>query len=193
LPPARVEVVRKAGLLHDIGKLGIPEAILLKPASLTPAEYEIIKKHAVMGAEIVETCRSLGAIVPFVRHHHERYDGRGYPAGLKDHDIPLEARIISLADTIEAMASDRPYRRAIPSPAILAEIQDKAGSQFDPEIVSAFIRVVRKQGESVIVNSAHSMNSEIPLSVADWPGIGTPSTLHSSRSTDFQFPSAPAA
>ena len=160
LPPERVEVVRKAALLHDIGKLGVPEIILFKPGRLTPAEYEIVKQHAAMGADIVETCHSLSALVPLVRHHHERYDGRGYPDGLKDHEIPLEARIISLADTIEAMASDRPYRQAIPSQAIVAEIHQNAGSQFDPEVVSAFFHVMRKQGESLIVNSARKANGQ---------------------------------
>jgi len=153
LPPERVERIRKAGLLHDIGKLGIPEAILFKPGRLTPAEYEIIKEHATMSAEIIETCHSLSALAPFIRHHHERYDGRGYPAGLKDHDIPLEARIISLADTIEAMASDRPYRQAMSSEAILDEIQTHRGTQFDPEVVNAFFKVIGKHGESIIVNS----------------------------------------
>jgi diguanylate cyclase (GGDEF)-like protein/putative nucleotidyltransferase with HDIG domain len=154
LPPERVELVRKAGLLHDIGKLGIPEVILFKPARLTPAEYEIIKEHAAMGADIVAASHALSALVPVIRHHHERYDGQGYPAGLKDHDIPLEARIISLADTIEAMASDRPYRQAISSDAILAEIRAHTGTQFDPEIVNAFLQVIHKHGESIIVNSA---------------------------------------
>lgn len=160
LPRERVELIRKVGLLHDIGKLGIPEAILFKPGRLTAAEYEIVKHHAALGAEIVQDIRSLDMMATFIRHHHERYDGWGYPDGLSKEAIPLEARIVSVADTIEAMASDRSYRRAMPSRAILAEIQDNAGSQFDPEVVSAFIRVVRKHGEAVIVNSARQVSSQ---------------------------------
>ncbi len=163
LPPERVELVRKAGLLHDIGKLGIPEAILFKPGRLTREEYEDVKQHSVMGAEIVGYCHSLHGLVPFIRHHHERYDGRGYPDGLKEHAIPLEARILSVADTVEAMAADRPYRRGLPAEAILAEVRANAGTQFDPLVVTAFCAMVQGQGPSVIINSAHE-NGRVLLS-----------------------------
>jgi diguanylate cyclase (GGDEF)-like protein/putative nucleotidyltransferase with HDIG domain len=156
LPPERVELVRKAGLLHDIGKLGIPETILFKPARLTATEYDIIKQHSDMGADIVAEAHSLQAIVPFIRHHHERFDGQGYPAGLPGPEIPLEARILSVADTVEAMASDRPYRRAQSPADILAEIQNHAGTQFDPTVVNAFVKVVKGAGEAIIVNSSRT-------------------------------------
>lgn len=154
LPPPRVELIRKAALLHDIGKLGIPEAILFKPGRLSSAEYEDVKQHAEMGAEIVGYCHSLHAIVPFIRHHHERYDGRGYPDGLMGQRIPLEARILSVADTVEAMAADRPYRRGLSAETILAEVQANAGTQFDPVVAAAFCAVVQREGPAVIVNSS---------------------------------------
>jgi putative nucleotidyltransferase with HDIG domain len=194
LPPERIEMVRKAALLHDIGKLGIPESILLKPASLTPIEYELVKRHATMGADIVAACHSLNALVPLVRHHHEHYDGRGYPAGLKDHEIPVEARIISLADAVEAMAVDRPYRQAMPSGTILAEIQRHAGSQFDPDVVDAFLQVVREQGESVIVSLPGGDRGQTsPEASEAKPGIQKPPTSHrfiSRRRLDVRHPQA---
>ena len=152
----RIELVRRAGLLHDIGKLGVPESVLFKPARLTAREHDVIKAHATLGADIVANVRSLQALGPAIRHHHERYEGGGYPAGLQGADIPLEARILSVADTVEAMASDRPYRRASHPTAIVAEVQSQSGRQFDPVIVAAFVRVVEHHGESVIVNSVRS-------------------------------------
>lgn len=153
----RTELVRKAGLLHDIGKMGISESLLFKPTQLTPEEYAIMQQHATLGADIIATCHSLQALVPIIRHHHEHYDGSGYPQRLQGNHIPLEARIISLADTIEAMASDRPYRRAQSCATILAEIRRCSGTQFDPQIVTAFARVVQRQGEQVIANSARTV------------------------------------
>ncbi|MEK7325338.1 MAG: diguanylate cyclase, partial [Chloroflexota bacterium] len=170
LPPARIELIRKAGLLHDIGKLGISEAILFKPGRLTANEHEAIKRHSALGAEIVQGIRSLNVLAAFVRHHHERYDGRGYPDGLHSSTIPLEARILSVADTVEAMASDRPYRRATPLPEILRELQTGAGSQFDPTIVNAFVQVIQAKGEGVVVNSARDVRSHAsPNTVAATP------------------------
>jgi putative nucleotidyltransferase with HDIG domain len=154
LAPERVELVRKAGLLHDIGKLGIPEAILFKPARLSAEEYTVVKQHPTLGAAIVSDCRSLHDLIPFIRNHHEHFDGRGYPGGLRGSDIPLEARILSVADAVEAMASDRPYRRGQNVDAILKEIMACAGTQFDATVVDAFVNVVQRQGPGVIINSA---------------------------------------
>jgi putative nucleotidyltransferase with HDIG domain len=157
LSPDRIEHIRKGGLLHDIGKLGIPETILFKPSGLTDDEYEIIKEHVSIGAELIYGCHSLRVLIPFVKYHHERYDGRGYPVGLAGKNIPLEARILNIADAVEAMASDRPYKKAMLPEDILAEVKRCAGTHFDPKVVKAFCRVVEKQGYSVIVNSARSV------------------------------------
>jgi putative nucleotidyltransferase with HDIG domain len=160
LSPARTHLVYQAGLIHDIGKLAIPEAILFKPGRLTNDEYEVIKEHVTVGADLLDDFQSLQSVGTFVRHHHERYDGRGYPEGLAGEDIPLEARILALADAVEAMASDRPYRPGSSVEAILKEIRHEAGAQFDPRVVEAFISVVHKQGDATIVNSAR--NIELP-------------------------------
>ncbi|MCJ7625835.1 MAG: diguanylate cyclase [Anaerolineaceae bacterium] len=156
-----IELVRKAGLLHDIGKLGIPEKILFKPAKLTSEEYAVIKKHSRYGAEIISKIKALRNIIPIVLHHHEQYSGKGYPDGLKGQAIPIESRIVALSDAVEAMASDRPYRKGSDVQFILKEIRDFAGIQFDPLVVDAFIRVMQKNGESVIVNSAREKQLEM--------------------------------
>ena len=155
----RIELIRKAGLLHDIGKLGISESILFKPAGLTDEEYQMIKEHVNIGADLIYGCHSLRMLIPFVKYHHERYDGRGYPTGLAGKNIPLEARILNIADAVEVMASDRPYKKAMPPADILSEVKRCAGTQFDPEVVDAFCRVMDKQGHSVIVNSARSVEA----------------------------------
>ena len=140
LPPDRIELLRRAGLMHDIGKLAIPEVILFKPDRLTIEEYDLVKDHVTVGADLLAEFRTLENIASFVRYHHERYDGEGYPDGLAGENIPLEARILALADAVEAMASDRPYRMGLGVAEIIAEIDDNAGSQFDPAVVAAFAR-----------------------------------------------------
>ncbi len=162
------ELVRKAGLLHDIGKLGIPESILFKPARLSPSEYRTVKEHSSLGAQILSQSSTLRDVVPLVLHHHEHYDGRGYPDGLKERDIPLEARIISVADAVAAMASDRPYRHGMHPESILAEIRAHSGTQFDPVAVAAFCNAVEALGAGVIVNSgirrSHAARVAMPTS-----------------------------
>jgi putative nucleotidyltransferase with HDIG domain len=158
LSPARLELLRKAALLHDLGKIGIPERVLFKAASLDPDEYRIIQQHVTLGGDILETSHSLRPLMSFIRHHHERYDGGGYPDHLVGDNIPLEARILSLADAIEAMASDRPYRVGSTLDVIVAEIRQHSGAQFDPRVVEAFMAVVGELGEAVIINSARSLD-----------------------------------
>ena len=137
-----VDNVRRAAMLHDIGKLGISDAILLKPGKLTPEEYEAVKKHPVIGADIVSVAGFLKDIVPFILGHHERFDGSGYPRGLKGEEIPLGARILAVVDVYEALTSDRPYHKAISKEEAINILKSGAGSQFDSKIVDVFLNVV---------------------------------------------------
>ncbi len=134
LQEEQIELIRKASLLHDLGKLGIPDRILAKPSSLTAEEYKVMKQHSVLGAQLVDKYLSLKALVPIILHHHEHYDGSGYPQGLSGKEIPIEARVIAVADAIEAMASNRAYRPAMKQAEIVAELSRNSGTQFDPEI-----------------------------------------------------------
>ncbi|HSF80667.1 MAG TPA: diguanylate cyclase, partial [Anaerolineales bacterium] len=154
LAAEQIERIRKASLLHDIGKLGISDSILLKPGTLTKDEYDTVKQHSVLGANILESSHTLRNLIPIVRYHHERYDGKGYPDGLAGNDIPIEARIVALADAVEAMASDRPYRQGLSRDDILREIKKNSGTQFDPDVVNAFVEIVEGQGEPMIINLA---------------------------------------
>jgi putative nucleotidyltransferase with HDIG domain len=127
--------------LHDIGKIGIDDAILRKPDRLTNVEYEQMKQHTTKGAEILQSINGLRSMIPIVKHHHERWDGRGYPDGLAEDHIAKTARIVAVADTFDAMTSDRPYRRALPPDLAFAELAANAGTHFDPVCVQAFIRL----------------------------------------------------
>jgi HD-GYP domain-containing protein (c-di-GMP phosphodiesterase class II) len=138
LTPERVERIQAAGVLHDLGKLGIADAILHKPGKLDDAEWREIQRHPEIGARILEHA-GLGDIAGWVRAHHERVDGRGYPIGLAADEIPLEARILAVADAYEAMTADRPYRTAMPTAEAREEILRCAGGQFDPEVAEAFL------------------------------------------------------
>lgn len=165
LPPERIEIVRQSAYLHDIGKLAIPEAILLKAGKLTEIEYEFIKKHSDIGADLLASMDGLKDLAPFVRHHHERWDGHGYPLGLAGEGIPLEARILNLCDSVETMASDRPYHRGMSTPAIIEEIQRCQGTQFDPALVDILVKLIRQHGPSFIVNSARSVTEQYAASL----------------------------
>lgn len=131
--------LHQAAVLHDIGKIGISSAILNKPGALDPEEYEIIKSHPRMGKRIVEPISMLAAVVPIIYHHHERWDGKGYPEGLAGTEIPLGSRLMMVADTYEAMTSDRAYRKGLPHPVAIDELRRCSGTQFDPECVKAFL------------------------------------------------------
>jgi putative two-component system response regulator len=138
-----LEALRKGALLHDIGKISTPDAILNKPAPLTRDEFEIIRQHPVLGAHIVEPLRSIQRVIPFIRWHHERLDGGGYPDGIQGGAIPLEVRVLSVADIYDALASPRPYRPAIPHLACLEMLRgDAAGGGLDPELVEVFCQVM---------------------------------------------------
>jgi response regulator RpfG family c-di-GMP phosphodiesterase len=147
LPPDQVEIVRQSALMHDIGKLGCV-LNLNKPGKLTQDEYEQFKKHPGYGRDILEPIKFLHPLIPGVHLHHERWDGRGYPLGLKGNDVPLIARIIAVADTYDAMTSDRAYRRALPHEVAVAEIERCATTQFDPEVSHNFCEGLDEYRES---------------------------------------------
>jgi HD-GYP domain-containing protein (c-di-GMP phosphodiesterase class II) len=135
--------------LHDIGKIGIEDSILRKPGKLTEEEFEIMKTHTIRGYEILKDLPDMGPCLPIVRNHHERWDGKGYPDGLAGERIPKLARIVAVADAFDAMTTDRPYRPALPLEVAFAEIRDKAGTQFDPDMARAFLRLRPKIEEAL--------------------------------------------
>lgn len=140
LPEAEVNSVSEAALLHDLGKIGIPDRILTKPERLTPEEFSVVQKHPAAGAEILRSIPPLRRHAMAVRHHHERFDGSGYPDGLRGTDIPVAARIIAVADAFDALGSNRSYRRGVSADQALNMIAQAAGSHFDPKVVAAIAR-----------------------------------------------------
>jgi diguanylate cyclase (GGDEF)-like protein/putative nucleotidyltransferase with HDIG domain len=147
LPPEKVNTIRAASLLHDIGKVGVPDSILNKKAPLTEDEWKPIKAHPELGVEILRHVIDLANCLPAILHHHEHYDGSGYPAGLSGDSIPTEAKILSVADAYDAMTSPRPYREQLSIEAALDELRRCSGTQFSPEIVEIFCNVVRPKAE----------------------------------------------
>ncbi|MBU1107622.1 MAG: GAF domain-containing protein [Candidatus Riflebacteria bacterium] len=141
-----LETVRYAGLLHDIGKIGIKDVILSKQEQLTSEEIEEMQRHPEYGASIMERVEMLKDIAPLTLYHHERYDGTGYPLGLRGDQIPLGARILAVADTYDAMIADRPYRKAFPFEFVKQEMKNAAGNQLDPEIVKIFFEILKREG-----------------------------------------------
>lgn len=135
------EKLRSAGILHDLGKIGIPETILNKPAGLNDDEYYIIKRHPLVGVQILEPIESLRNVFPIIMHHHESFDGNGYPSGLRGESIPVEARILAIADTFDAMTSNRAYRCALSPERAIHEIDRFSGVQFDPDLARVFIDI----------------------------------------------------
>uniref|UniRef100_A0A7C4X8L1 HD domain-containing protein n=1 Tax=candidate division WOR-3 bacterium TaxID=2052148 RepID=A0A7C4X8L1_UNCW3 len=133
-----------SAILHDVGKIGIPDSILSKPGKLTDEEFEYMKRHPELGAEIIQPIEELKKLAPNILHHHERYDGKGYPAGLKGKKIPLFARIIAIADSFDAITSERPYRSRREPITALHEMDINKGTQFDPKLVKTFIKVYSK-------------------------------------------------
>src|ERR1700674_3771786 len=135
LSESGLDALRAAAMLHDIGKLAVPEHIISKPGKLSRAEFEKMKIHPVVGAEILERVRFPYPVVPIVRAHHEKWDGSGYPAGLKGAEIPIGARILSAVDYLDALASDRQYRRALPMNEVMQRLAAESGKSFDPKVV----------------------------------------------------------
>jgi HD-GYP domain-containing protein (c-di-GMP phosphodiesterase class II) len=145
LPQRKIDALNYAALLHDVGKVGIPEDILKKGKSLTSKEYSLVKQHPSRSAAILKHLKALEPAIPIILHHHEKYDGSGYPEGLKADKIPLGARILAVVDALEAMITKRPYRRAKTFDQAIREIKKNSGTQFDPNVVDALLKVVRKK------------------------------------------------
>jgi putative nucleotidyltransferase with HDIG domain len=145
LPPARLDALRFGALFHDIGKIAVPDGILIKPSKLDYWEYAQMKTHSAEGARIVGKFGRLREAVPVIRHHHERWDGGGYPDGLAAEEIPLEAAIVGLADSWDAMTTDRPYHRGLTPQEAFAEIRNGRGTQFSPEVVDAFFTAATRR------------------------------------------------
>jgi len=147
LSDREIENIEYTALLHDIGKIGIKDNILSKKGSLTDQEFDKIKEHTIMGAKIIEPVDFLKNSYKAIYHHHERYNGKGYPDGIKSEDIPMLARIIAVADAYDAMGSDRPYRKKFRQDKIMKELTEQSGKQFDPEVVKALISVLNRERE----------------------------------------------
>ena len=141
LPHEEIERIRIASLLHDLGKIAIPEEILDKPSTLSDAEWQTIGEHPRIGQVILEQATTLREAIPVVLHHHERYNGGGYPHGLRGSEIPLGARIVAVADAYHAMVHDRPYSAAVGHEKALEELRSHAGTQFDPVVVDVFCEI----------------------------------------------------
>lgn len=160
--PKELETIYLSGLLHDIGKIGIDDHVLRKPGKLTEAEYEHIKMHADIGYRILKDLKQLGQVLPVVRHHHESWDGSGYPLGLAGEEIPLYARIVAVADAFDAMSSDRPYRKGMPDEKLDSVFTAGAGKQWDAEVVQAYFaardeirRIAHSNGELTTPEQTH--------------------------------------
>jgi len=149
LPQSKIDLIKSAAMLHDIGKIGIDKNILNKPGKLEKEEFEIIKGHPNIGATIISDLSYLANISDMIKHHHERNDGKGYPDGLTHDNIPLETSILTIADSFDAMTTNRPYRNSLDLEAALNEIKDNAGSQFNPDIVNEAIIALRKSYNTI--------------------------------------------
>jgi putative nucleotidyltransferase with HDIG domain len=136
------EAIHAAALLHDIGKLGIPDRLLDKPGPLSADEYDEVKQHAIIGADILSAMAFPGPLALIVRHHHENWDGSGYPDGLRGEAIPIGARVLSIVDCYDALTSDRPYRRSLTHERAMAMILERRGTMHEPDITDAFLRTI---------------------------------------------------
>lgn len=162
LSPEDLERLHRGGLLHDMGKVGISSAILDKPGRLTDEEMRAVREHPQIGADILAPIEAFADIIPIVRHHHERYDGQGYPLGLAGEEIPLTARVLQVADVYDALTNDRPYRKALTNEEVVDDFTSVAGTQFDPAVVSAFIGLMQR-AEMDEPPRAHPKPHDAPL------------------------------
>ena len=139
MPEVALDALFRGGIIHDIGKIGVPDSILLKPGALDPEETIRMRSHVLIGENIVRPLRSASTLLPIIRHHHERFDGRGYPDSLRGREIPRLARIVAVCDAFDALVNDRPYRPRLQVDRALAMLVDGAGHQWDPEVVDLFV------------------------------------------------------
>jgi putative nucleotidyltransferase with HDIG domain len=153
LSDSAIQDLRYGGLFHDVGKIGIPDAILNKPGPLTDEEFEVIKQHPAIGAEILAPVPFLSGVRTIVRHAHEHWDGSGYPEGLSGERIPLGARIVLAVDAYHAMTSDRPYRAAMSHDEACRELELNAGTQFDPQVVQILLALLSRRADSADTSS----------------------------------------
>jgi HD-GYP domain-containing protein (c-di-GMP phosphodiesterase class II) len=145
LPPEEVERVRLSALLHDVGKIGVDDRIIRKPTALSEEEFQIMKTHPIKGAAIMAAIPQLADVIPGMKYHHEKYSGGGYPEGLIGEAIPLQARIVTVADTFDAMTTTRPYQQAMETDYVVERIRQYAGARYDPVVVEAFVRAYEKR------------------------------------------------
>jgi HD-GYP domain-containing protein (c-di-GMP phosphodiesterase class II) len=159
-------ILELASLLHDIGKLVVPDEVLGKPGPLDSDEWELMRKHPSSARHILSQMDSVSDAVPAIVHHHERYDGTGYPDGLAGEDIPLASRILTVTDAFDAMTSDRPYRQAMPIEEALEELKSNASTQFDPDIVEAFVSLIERRGAHPLLPTNGNASTPKPTAVA---------------------------
>ncbi|TMD34134.1 MAG: HD domain-containing protein [Chloroflexi bacterium] len=145
LSGSELDLAYFGGIVHDIGKVGVPDAVLLKPGPLDPIELSAMRRHVTVGVEIARQLRSAASVIPIIKHHHERYDGSGYPDGLSGADIPRIAMIVSITDAYDAMTTDRPYRVAMTSAGAIAQLRSGAGTQWDPGLIGTFLERVMQE------------------------------------------------
>ncbi len=194
---SELEALHAAALLHDIGKLAVPEHIISKPGRLTPEEFEKMKIHTLVGAEILERVRFPYPVVPIVRAHHEKWDGTGYPMGLKATEIPLGARILSAVDYLDALASDRQYRRALPLQEVMQQLSAESGKAFDPKVVQVLEKRYRHLENLALARSTNDVNSplstEIRIERGPAPDAGFEKVAQDSTGQETTFLSSIAA
>jgi len=174
LPAREIDVLQRGGLLHDIGKLGIPPSILDKPGSLTEEEFAVIRRHPSDGMEILRPIPSLAKVLPIVSQHHERFDGSGYPLGLQGNAISQHARITAVADVFDALTSERPYRGGWPRDEVLAYLSGNAGVQFDPESVAAFLRIAARTPDLSLAADLWTPAQEFPADLPSPDAVPAP-------------------
>jgi len=162
LPPHELEIMRRGGLVHDVGKIGVPAAILNKPGKLTPEEMRQMREHVNIGVRILQPIPGFAESMPIVAQHHEWVNGQGYPNGLQGQEISLHGRILAVADCFDALVSDRPYRPGIPLPKVIQMICDGAGTQFDPRIVEVFRKVMTQK--QLLTDNGDSAQQVLQLS-----------------------------